>query len=100
MVCLVPPRHEGRFAIVTKREAGLRWTRTCRKTNGRFADGEVVWSRRPDAGAKLAMMLASCGRRGQESPVPEESTKEPVKTIRAGDAGLPPLNLYARVRFP
>ena len=29
----------------------------CLKTNGAKADGEVVWSWRPDAGAKLAMML-------------------------------------------
>ena len=57
----------------------MRWTRQCQKTNDtdppsqglrrigtrtaegfferRFADGEDVWSWRPDAGAKLAMML-------------------------------------------
>jgi hypothetical protein len=29
----------------------------CARTNGIGADGEVVWSWRPDAGAKLAMML-------------------------------------------
>ena len=47
------------------------------------ADGEVVWSWRPDAGVKQAAMLAHRGlRRGQESPVPEESAKETVKTIR------------------
>jgi hypothetical protein len=47
--------------------------------------GEVVWSWRPDAGAKLAKTLpASCGRRGQESPVPGESTKDTVKTIAQG----------------
>ena len=35
------------------------------------ADGEVVWSWRPDAGAKVAGL--SRERRGQESPVPGES---------------------------
>jgi hypothetical protein len=33
-------------------------------------------------------------RRGQESPVPGKSTKETVKTIRAGKAGLIRLNLW------
>jgi hypothetical protein len=45
-------------------------------TNDRFADGQAVWSWRPDAGAKLAKTLhASCGRRGQNSPVPGESSE-------------------------
>jgi hypothetical protein len=39
------------------------------------ADGEVVWSRRPDAGVKLAGV--SRERRGQKSPVPGESTYNP-----------------------
>jgi hypothetical protein len=47
------------------------------------ADGEVVWSRRLDAGVKLATMLSHrAGKRGQESPIPGESTKEPVKPSR------------------
>ena len=29
----------------------------CQQTNDNVADGEVVWSWRPDAGVKLAMML-------------------------------------------
>jgi hypothetical protein len=36
----------------------MRWTRHCqallRKTTGDAADGEIVWSWRPDAGAKVA----------------------------------------------
>ena len=32
----------------------MRWTRWLRKTNDASADGEVVWSWRPDAGVKLA----------------------------------------------
>ena len=30
----------------------MRWTRMCRLTSGAGADGEAVWSRRPDAGVK------------------------------------------------
>ena len=41
-------------AIVTIREAGMRWTRMARETNVANADGEVVWSRPPDAEAKVA----------------------------------------------
>ena len=33
--------------------SGMRWTRQWRKTSGTEADGEVVWSWRPDAGAKV-----------------------------------------------
>jgi len=35
---------EGRFAIVTDVECGMRWTRWRRWTSGIKADGEVVWS--------------------------------------------------------
>jgi hypothetical protein len=35
---------EGRFAIVTDVGCGMRWTQERAKTNGAFADGEVVWS--------------------------------------------------------
>jgi hypothetical protein len=69
-------------AVVTTREAGMRWTRMARQTNVANADGEVVWSWPPDAEAKFAG--SSRRRRGQESPVPGESTKETVKTIAQG----------------
>jgi hypothetical protein len=58
--CVAPSRLGKRDvrAIVTTREAGMRWPRQRRarwvvRTNGAAADGEVVWSWRPDAGAKL-----------------------------------------------
>jgi hypothetical protein len=45
-------------AIVTTREAGMRWTLSrqalLRETTGEMADGEVVWSWRPKAGVKVA----------------------------------------------
>jgi len=38
---------EGRFAVVTRREAGRRWTLTWLLTSATEADGEIVWSWRP-----------------------------------------------------
>jgi hypothetical protein len=52
------------------------------ETNDVAADGEVAWSRRPDAGAKSVDTIH--GRRWQKSPVTEESAKETVKTIVQG----------------
>jgi len=59
----IPFPIEGRFAIVTDVGFGMRWTRQRRRapvarTNDEAADGEVVWSWRPDAGVKLVMMSA------------------------------------------
>ena len=51
-------------------------------TNDAAADGEVVWSWRSDAGAKVAEFVRE--RRWQPSMVTEESTKETVKTIVQG----------------
>ena len=39
-----PAFSEGRFAIVTDVDGGMRWTRAARLTNRADADGEVVWS--------------------------------------------------------
>src|SRR6266699_6954174 len=52
------------------------------RTNGGCADGEVVWSWRSDAGAKVADLSANDG--GNQAMVTEESTKETVKTIAQG----------------
>ncbi len=53
------------------------------RTNDVAADGEVVWSWRPDAGAKVRGCKFA-ERRWQKSPVTEESTKDTVKTIAQG----------------
>jgi hypothetical protein len=56
-MCIVPAillPQEGRFAVVTDVGSGMRWTRQCRKTSDTDADGEGVWSWRPDAGAKFS----------------------------------------------
>jgi hypothetical protein len=60
------------------RDRHERWKRNAmdtfaRKTSATEADGEAVWSRRRDAGAKL-VGDDPARRRGQESPFPEEST--------------------------
>jgi hypothetical protein len=78
-------RREGRFAIVTKRWRGMRWTRQCKRRM------HVSWTAKscgPDAStpaSRLAVMI----RRTTvaESPITGESTKDTVKTIRAGNAG-------------
>ena len=44
---------EGRIAIVTDVGRGMRWTRWRAQDERRHAYGEVVWSRRPDAGVKF-----------------------------------------------
>jgi hypothetical protein len=46
-------RHEGRFAIVTKRWLRDAMDAKCCRTGSAFADGEVAWSRYPDADIKL-----------------------------------------------
>jgi hypothetical protein len=56
----VPRLKEGRFAIVTNVERGMRWTSQCqallRKTTDNAADGQAVWSWHPDADAKVAVL--------------------------------------------
>jgi hypothetical protein len=58
----IPPREEGRIAIVTNVEAGSGGRETSQHSFSDadercFADGQAAWSWRPKAGAKLAMML-------------------------------------------
>jgi hypothetical protein len=48
----------------------MRWTRVRRQTTGARADGEVVWSWRSDAGAKVAELSANDG--GNQAMVTEE----------------------------
>ncbi len=85
IVLPIPPRREGRIAIVTKREAGLRWTRMCRETNGTFADGEVVWSRCPDAGAKFAGDVSHhADDGGKNARSPRRARRNPLKPFAQG----------------
>jgi hypothetical protein len=81
-----PPRVPVRMRdvrVVTNVGPAMRWTLSCQvrlktQTNGRAADGEVVWFWRSDAGAKLVKTLqASCGRRWQPSMVTGKITYKP-----------------------
>src|ERR1700761_7972860 len=66
---------EGRCAR-HERCGGMRWQLTVRRTSARVADGEVVWSWRPDAGVKpVAMLGHRAGDGGKKSPVTGESAK-------------------------
>jgi hypothetical protein len=53
-------------------------------TSARFADGEVVWFWRPDAGAKLATMLRIAPMTGATKPVPREEHEGNRKAIAQG----------------
>ncbi len=75
----------------------MRWAQLCRSMAlpcGRTAGcaGEIVWSRPPDAEVKPAEMMIG-RRRGQQSPVPEESTYKPSNRC-AGKAGIVRLSLW------
>jgi hypothetical protein len=81
---------------------GLRWTRICRKTCGRGAYGQAVWSCPPDAGVKsVEMRFRPCGRNAEigrrrrlTSPVLRGERGAAVKPLRRecrSDFGVPVL---------
>ena len=67
---------EGRIAVVTRREAGMRWTQKRCQTSGVIADGEAVWSWHPLAGAKLATMLSHRAGDGDYEVMDTEESPE------------------------
>jgi hypothetical protein len=72
---VIPPRQEGRFAIVTDVGRGAVAAMAGARRASVAADGEVVWSWHPDADAKFAMTLARrAGDGGQQARRTEEST--------------------------
>jgi hypothetical protein len=73
----IPTRCRGAFRERHEMWAGMRWTWRCRETSGYLADGEVVWSWRAPAGAKLAMMLSRRVDDGGKRWFTEESTYKP-----------------------
>jgi hypothetical protein len=76
VVCRHPASARGTFRpIVTIREAGMRWTRLGRETNGMDADSEIVWSWPP--GAEAVREAFDALRKGARKPVPKESTYKP-----------------------
>jgi hypothetical protein len=92
----VPASREGRIAIVTDVGCGMRWTRqrqahTCGRRMTLQADGEAVWSWRPDAGVKFSQG-DSCLDDGGKTAGHRGEHGVSVKTIAQGmpvDAALP-----------
>jgi hypothetical protein len=72
--------------VVTKRRGGMRWTRARRQTTAARADGQAVWSRRSEAGAKFAETIR--GRRWQPSHGHRGEHGAAVKTIAQGRPGI------------
>jgi hypothetical protein len=65
MLSRIPPHHGGALrAIVTTREAGMRWPLRCCATSGIDTDEEIVWSWHPDADANVATTLTRRARDG------------------------------------
>jgi len=73
MLSRIPSRHEGRIAIVTTREAGMRWTHWLRATNAIEADVK-------SCGPGIPTLMLSCpgdepsGDGGQKARCTEEIT--------------------------
>jgi len=92
---------EGRFAVVTTREAGRRWTLMWLLTSAMEADGEIVWSWRPKGLAlKQATMrkrIAACdGGKRQGSPRRSRISRKPLR--REGRLSPPVPVVFARLR--
>ena len=67
--CRRPASARGAYAS-SRTWGGMRWTRWCRKTSDASADGEVVWSWRPDAGAKFSWEAILAKVTGAKEPGP------------------------------
>jgi hypothetical protein len=71
-----PASHEGRIAIVTDVEAGGDGRDGAARRTAPFADGQAVWSWRPDAGAKFAKTLSRlAGDGGNKARLTGESAE-------------------------
>ncbi len=84
-------RHDtrGRGVVAVARSGAF-----ARKTTDVVADGQAVWSWRPEAGAKLAItFVRGCERRGQTSRSPGRA-RSSRENHRAGKAGSLRLNLW------
>ncbi len=96
---LYPSRLDQRGASRSSRHAGRDAMDAMRhETNDVVADGEVVWSWRPDAGAKFAKTLprlASDG--GKRARSPGRARRKPLKPLRR-ECRLFPVNLWLLTR--
>ena len=72
-------RSEGRPRIATDVGSGTRWTCWCRKASGANADGEIVWSRSPDAGIKRAGDLQATEANKPGTPRRSRISRKPLR---------------------
>jgi len=74
---------EGRIAVVTRREAGMRWTRTWLLTSATEADDEIVWFWRPKGSAlrwrQCPAHCADYGGKRQGSPGRARISRKPLR---------------------
>ena len=79
------PQQKGRCAR-HERWDGMRWTRMRCKTSSADADGEVVWSRHPDAGVRSAAFLRTTV--ANKPGTPGRARRNPLKPFACGNAGM------------
>jgi hypothetical protein len=81
----------GALRVVTDVERGMRWTRGAAR---RTVLTRTAKSCRPDTPTLVSSLRISAGDGGKKARFTEETTKETVKTTRAGKAGPIRLNLW------
>jgi hypothetical protein len=98
LTCAVPLRQEGRFAIVTNVERnavdGL-MPETC----GIGADGEIVWSWRAHAGAKLSRMICEATVANAGSPRRARISRKPLRGEGRLSPPVPVVHALAQIFF-
>ena len=72
----VSPDERG-VSRTSRTRGGMRWTRRLRQTNAGGADGEAVWSWRPDAGVKFARSKTFAGDGGKKARSPGRARYKP-----------------------
>ena len=72
--------------VVTNVEAGCGGRGGVEKTSDAAADGEIVWSWRSDAGAKVAELSANDG--GNQAWSPGRARSKPLKPFAQGRPGI------------
>jgi hypothetical protein len=60
----------------------MRWTRSRQQTTDARADGQAVWSWRPDAGAKFLRSKLLRGDGGKRARSPGRARSKPLKPLR------------------
>src|SRR5258707_6770616 len=72
-----------------ERGSGMRWTRVRQQTTDARADGQAVWSWRPDAGAKFAKAITSLASDGgKKARSPGRARNKPLKPTAQGRPGI------------